>query len=64
MRTVVIGTDAVCNVSSGRSKSNLGWTPLHLACYFGHRDVVEELLKVGFILVSVPPQPRFSVTAW
>lgn len=31
----------------GKSKSNLGWTPLHLACYFGHRGVVEELLKAG-----------------
>ncbi|KAM9849156.1 oxysterol-binding protein-related protein 1 isoform 2-T2 [Aulostomus maculatus] len=31
----------------GKSKSNLGWTPLHLACYFGHKGVVEELLKAG-----------------
>uniref|UniRef100_A0A3P9HCL4 Oxysterol-binding protein n=1 Tax=Oryzias latipes TaxID=8090 RepID=A0A3P9HCL4_ORYLA len=31
----------------GKSKSNLGWTPLHLACYFGHKKVVEELLKAG-----------------
>ncbi|XP_029905484.1 oxysterol-binding protein-related protein 1 isoform X2 [Myripristis murdjan] len=31
----------------GKSKSNLGWTPLHLACYFGHKNVVEELLKAG-----------------
>ncbi|XP_041647453.1 oxysterol-binding protein-related protein 1 isoform X2 [Cheilinus undulatus] len=31
----------------GKKKSNLGWTPLHLACYFGHKNVVEELLKAG-----------------
>lgn len=30
----------------GRSKSNLGWAPLHLACYFGHRQVVQDLLQV------------------
>uniref|UniRef100_A0A8C0UZ00 Oxysterol-binding protein n=1 Tax=Cyanistes caeruleus TaxID=156563 RepID=A0A8C0UZ00_CYACU len=30
-----------------RSKSNMGWTPLHLACYFGHAVVVEDLLKAG-----------------
>lgn len=24
----------------------MGWTPLHLACYFGHAIVVEDLLKV------------------
>lgn len=26
----------------------MGWTPLHLACYFGHAVVVEDLLKVYF----------------
>ncbi|XP_072939299.1 oxysterol-binding protein-related protein 1-like [Epargyreus clarus] len=31
----------------GKSKSNLGWTPLHLATYFGHKDVVETLLEAG-----------------
>lgn len=35
--------------SSGKKKSNLGWTPLHLACYFGHKDVVAELLKVRLL---------------
>jgi len=38
--------DILVRVVSGKSKSNLGWTPLHLACYFGHKDVAEKLLKV------------------
>ncbi|XP_069076132.1 oxysterol-binding protein-related protein 1 isoform X1 [Pleurodeles waltl] len=40
--------EVVININcKGRSKSNLGWTPLHLACYFGHRPVVEDLLQAG-----------------
>ncbi|CAM2106550.1 unnamed protein product [Caretta caretta] len=35
----------------GRSKSNLGWTPLHLACYFGHGSVVKDLLKEVVMLL-------------
>lgn len=31
----------------GQSKSNLGWTPLHLATYFGHKEVAEQLLAKG-----------------
>ncbi|XP_074545061.1 oxysterol-binding protein-related protein 1-like isoform X2 [Halichoeres trimaculatus] len=30
-----------------KSKASSGWTALHLASYFGHRDAVEELLKAG-----------------
>ncbi|XP_014680766.1 PREDICTED: oxysterol-binding protein-related protein 1-like [Priapulus caudatus] len=29
----------------GKSKSNCGWAALHLACYFGHGDVVGCLLQ-------------------
>lgn len=31
----------------GQSKSNLGWTPLHLATYFGHKEVADQLLLKG-----------------
>uniref|UniRef100_A0A3P9AAB6 Oxysterol-binding protein n=1 Tax=Esox lucius TaxID=8010 RepID=A0A3P9AAB6_ESOLU len=30
-----------------KTKASAGWTPIHLASYFGHKDVVEELLKAG-----------------
>ncbi|OTF69951.1 oxysterol-binding protein-related protein 1-like protein, partial [Euroglyphus maynei] len=31
----------------GTVKANFGWSPLHLAAYFGHYEVVEILLKNG-----------------
>ncbi|XP_064202597.1 oxysterol-binding protein-related protein 1-like [Anguilla rostrata] len=39
-----IGLNINCR---GKKKANSGWTALHLASYFGHREVVEELLKAG-----------------
>lgn len=41
-------------VCVARSKDSLGWTPIHLACYCGHKDVVEELLKVRQGCWSLP----------
>uniref|UniRef100_A0AAY4CQ07 Oxysterol-binding protein n=1 Tax=Denticeps clupeoides TaxID=299321 RepID=A0AAY4CQ07_9TELE len=32
---------------TGNVRSAFGWTALHLASHFGHKDVVEELLKAG-----------------
>lgn len=37
----------------GKTRSTFGWSPLHLACYFGHQDVVEELLKVNLMKSDV-----------
>lgn len=34
-------------ICPGKAKSNLGWTPLHLATYFGHLDVANLLLTHG-----------------
>ncbi|KPJ11973.1 Oxysterol-binding protein-related protein 1 [Papilio machaon] len=31
----------------GKSRINYGWTPLHLATYFAHKEVVEVLLDSG-----------------
>lgn len=41
--------ETLCNPTLllGKTKSNQGWTPLHLASYFGHRDVTELLLQHG-----------------
>jgi ankyrin repeat protein len=35
---------------SGNNKSNKGWTPLHLASYFGHYEVVKVLTHVSISL--------------
>jgi oxysterol-binding protein-related protein 1/2 len=35
------------NPASARQWAHDGWTPLHLASYFGHRETVEILLDAG-----------------
>ena len=42
-------SEILCFVSIGKSKSNQGWTPLHLAAYFGHKNVVQVLLEVSHL---------------
>ncbi|XP_061682079.1 oxysterol-binding protein-related protein 2-like isoform X3 [Syngnathoides biaculeatus] len=43
-----MGGKTTLNINcKGKSKSKRGWTPLHLASYFGHADVVHELLKAS-----------------
>lgn len=43
---IPVGSKRMSHLCSAGSKDAPGWTPLHLACYCGHKDVVEELLKV------------------
>ena len=41
--------DGECRSSAvplARSDASAGWTSLHLSSHFGHKDVVEDLLKV------------------
>lgn len=35
------------NGSDANQKNNVGWTPLHEACYFNHLDTVQLLLVHG-----------------
>lgn len=37
----------------GKSKSNYGWTGLHLASYFGHKHVMEILIANGIDINSI-----------
>ncbi|KAL8596804.1 hypothetical protein ACOMHN_053900 [Nucella lapillus] len=42
-----ISVDVNCK---GHKKSNRGWTPLHLAAYFGHAAVARILLEAGAVV--------------
>ncbi|XP_065062635.1 oxysterol-binding protein-related protein 1-like [Rhopilema esculentum] len=41
------GTSTLDINCKGQNKSNFGWSPLHLAAYFGHEFVAEALLTHG-----------------
>ena len=34
----------------GNQKANNGWSPIHLASYFGHADVLKLLLNVSYFM--------------
>ncbi|XP_066537359.1 LOW QUALITY PROTEIN: oxysterol-binding protein-related protein 2 [Hoplias malabaricus] len=36
-----------CSLCYGKHNPNGGWTALHLACYFGQKEIAEEMLKAG-----------------
>lgn len=42
--------------TADKSRSNAGWTTLHLASYFGQKEIVEELLKVRDVMWKIVKQ--------
>ncbi len=48
------------NPSLARTHSHDGWTPLHLASFFGHRDIVNLLLDHGAPIDARSKSERFA----